>query len=182
MLFGGGWESNTTVVPAAGTAGKKRKRTKSETGSQPNVARALDKIDKQLVDAPAAKPSKKQKKSKQEPKTVHEPASVSQKANVQTSPPKPSAPTSTSATGLTPLQASMKKKLDGARFRHINEVLYKVDSAEATSMMQADPKIFDEVRAAASARATAHPAESAITHLVSLWIPQASRELADQPR
>ncbi|OJT13383.1 Ribosomal RNA-processing protein 8 [Trametes pubescens] len=44
--------------------------------------------------------------------------------------------------GLTPLQANMKKSLDGARFRLINETLYKTDSAKAHELMRSDPAVF----------------------------------------
>lgn len=46
--------------------------------------------------------------------------------------------------GLTPLQKHMKQNLGGARFRLINERLYKSDSAEAVEMMKKDPKVFQE--------------------------------------
>ncbi|KAF5369795.1 hypothetical protein D9758_001179 [Tetrapyrgos nigripes] len=46
--------------------------------------------------------------------------------------------------GLTSLQRSMKQSLDGARFRLINETLYKADSHEAQRMMQEDPDMFSE--------------------------------------
>lgn len=45
---------------------------------------------------------------------------------------------------LTPLQRSMKQSLDGAKFRMINENLYKSDSQSALQMMQEDPTIYDE--------------------------------------
>ncbi|EIW61792.1 25S rRNA (adenine645-N1)-methyltransferase [Trametes versicolor FP-101664 SS1] len=44
--------------------------------------------------------------------------------------------------GLTPLQATMKKSLDGARFRLINETLYKSDSTKAHELMRSDPAVF----------------------------------------
>ncbi|KAI0363572.1 hypothetical protein BV20DRAFT_975557 [Pilatotrama ljubarskyi] len=44
--------------------------------------------------------------------------------------------------GLTTLQANMKKSLDGARFRWINEMLYKSDSAKARELMSTDPAVF----------------------------------------
>jgi len=45
---------------------------------------------------------------------------------------------------LTVLQKNMKQNLDGARFRLINEKLYKSDSYEAHKTMQDDPRIFEE--------------------------------------
>ncbi|KAI0321869.1 methyltransferase-domain-containing protein [Amylostereum chailletii] len=45
---------------------------------------------------------------------------------------------------LTALQSGMKNSLDGARFRWINEVLYKSDSTHAHEMMRSDPAVFRE--------------------------------------
>jgi len=45
---------------------------------------------------------------------------------------------------LTALQRNMKDSLDGARFRLINETLYKSVSHEARGMMQKDPKVYEE--------------------------------------
>ncbi|OAX42920.1 hypothetical protein K503DRAFT_682308 [Rhizopogon vinicolor AM-OR11-026] len=46
--------------------------------------------------------------------------------------------------GLTSLQKGMKESLDGARFRWINELLYKSDSSEAVRMMKEDPAVFND--------------------------------------
>ncbi|TFK76040.1 hypothetical protein BDN72DRAFT_930669 [Pluteus cervinus] len=46
--------------------------------------------------------------------------------------------------GLTALQQGMKQSLDGARFRIINENLYKSSSQAAHQLMRSDPKVFDE--------------------------------------
>ncbi|WWD18413.1 hypothetical protein CI109_102863 [Kwoniella shandongensis] len=43
---------------------------------------------------------------------------------------------------LTEMQAKMQAKLEGARFRWINEQLYSTPSTEAVAMMKKDPKIF----------------------------------------
>ncbi|KAG6868455.1 hypothetical protein C0993_002593 [Termitomyces sp. T159_Od127] len=45
---------------------------------------------------------------------------------------------------LTPLQKGMKESLDGARFRLINESLYKSDSSQAHKMIKEDPRIFED--------------------------------------
>ncbi|KAF8211249.1 methyltransferase-domain-containing protein [Mycena galopus ATCC 62051] len=55
-------------------------------------------------------------------------------------PPEPQASTA----GLTALQKEMKRSLDGARFRLINETLYKSDSKQAHEMMQKDAKVYEE--------------------------------------
>lgn len=46
--------------------------------------------------------------------------------------------------GLTSLQKGMKDSLEGARFRWINEQLYKSDSVEAVKLMQDSPENFHE--------------------------------------
>ncbi|KAI9454618.1 methyltransferase-domain-containing protein [Russula earlei] len=45
---------------------------------------------------------------------------------------------------LTSLQTAMRQSLDGARFRWINEKLYKSDSLSAHAMMREDPAVFDD--------------------------------------
>ncbi|EPT02791.1 hypothetical protein FOMPIDRAFT_55039 [Fomitopsis schrenkii] len=45
---------------------------------------------------------------------------------------------------LTKLQAGLKSSLDGARFRWINEVLYKSDSEHAHGIMRENPAVFEE--------------------------------------
>lgn len=45
---------------------------------------------------------------------------------------------------LTSLQSSMKQSLDGARFRQINEYLYKMDSSQAHRMIRDDAQIFED--------------------------------------
>ncbi|KAG8938033.1 25S rRNA (adenine645-N1)-methyltransferase, partial [Tulasnella sp. 419] len=50
----------------------------------------------------------------------------------------------TSNPTLTSMQASMKQKLDGGKFRYINEILYKSDSKSALQMLQDDPTVFEE--------------------------------------
>ncbi|KAL0949677.1 hypothetical protein HGRIS_009715 [Hohenbuehelia grisea] len=47
-------------------------------------------------------------------------------------------------TQLTAMQHRMKQTLEGARFRVINESLYKSDSSEAVNMMKANPEVFEE--------------------------------------
>ncbi|WVQ96742.1 hypothetical protein IAU59_003849 [Kwoniella sp. CBS 9459] len=46
------------------------------------------------------------------------------------------------AAGMTDMQRNMQAKLEGARFRWINEQLYSTPSTDAVAMMKKDPKIF----------------------------------------
>ncbi|KAI9467247.1 putative uracil phosphoribosyltransferase [Lactarius psammicola] len=53
-------------------------------------------------------------------------------------------PSEPSRDALTSLQRCMKQSLDGARFRWINEKLYKSDGVHAHAMMREDPAVFDD--------------------------------------
>ncbi|KAF9247149.1 methyltransferase-domain-containing protein [Melanogaster broomeanus] len=79
-------------------------------------------------------PNKKPKKKTSKTESVPQPT-----LSVNSKPPS----TARDTTGLTSLQRNMKKSLDGARFRLINESLYKSDSLEAVKMMKQDPENFE---------------------------------------
>ncbi|KAL1734286.1 methyltransferase-domain-containing protein [Schizophyllum commune] len=58
------------------------------------------------------------------------------------------APSESSSGGsLTTLQKAMRDSLDGARFRLINETLYKNASERAKGIMQEDPRMFEDYHA-----------------------------------
>ncbi|BEJ17133.1 hypothetical protein CspHIS471_0605340 [Cutaneotrichosporon sp. HIS471] len=59
--------------------------------------------------------------------------------------------------GLTDMQRGMKTKLEGARFRWINEQLYSTKSTDAVQMMKKDPKIFADYHLAHRAQTAAWP-------------------------
>ncbi|KAH0840082.1 putative uracil phosphoribosyltransferase [Lanmaoa asiatica] len=132
-----------------GSSKKKRKRKLNKPTSQPShcdqrgedlhppgklhrQAKALvPSVDPPTASHKAALPRKKAKKKNAEP--VVQPTNVSEHyAGVQ------------DTDGLTPLQRSFKKTLDGARFRLLNETLYKSSSLEAVKMMKEDPTIFED--------------------------------------
>ncbi|KAJ4360008.1 25S rRNA (adenine645-N1)-methyltransferase [Didymosphaeria variabile] len=46
--------------------------------------------------------------------------------------------------GLTPLQKSMRQKLAGARFRHLNETLYTKPSTDSLALFKEDPSMFED--------------------------------------
>lgn len=50
-------------------------------------------------------------------------------------------------TKLTPLQAKMREKLIGARFRHLNQTLYTTPSQHSLKLIEDDPQIFAEYHA-----------------------------------
>ncbi|KAF9569359.1 uracil phosphoribosyltransferase [Agrocybe pediades] len=92
---------------------------------------------RQPNDAPARKKEKRKEKAKSNASTA---------ADAPVAKAKPATVKSKTAAGasLTSLQQSMKEKLDGARFRLINENLYKSDSHSAHQMMREDPQVFEE--------------------------------------
>ncbi|PIL36901.1 hypothetical protein GSI_00591 [Ganoderma sinense ZZ0214-1] len=67
--------------------------------------------------------------------------------------------------GLTALQAKMKGSLDGARFRWINEMLYKSDSGKVRELMSQDPAVFADYHIGFR-----HQVESWPTNPVSLYV------------
>ncbi|KIJ70248.1 hypothetical protein HYDPIDRAFT_104934 [Hydnomerulius pinastri MD-312] len=133
-----------------GTKKKKKKHDKLSSQPNNNQVRPPPTASKKLAAAkdpgPSASPTptsntdsspkkkSKRKKSKATDVDRSGPSDQSPKA------PKPAQ----NNTGLTSLQRNMKESLDGARFRLINESLYKSDSSEAVKMMKEDPKVFDD--------------------------------------
>lgn len=59
----------------------------------------------------------------------------------------PPPPPPSNETKLTPLQQSMRQKLLGARFRHLNETLYTTPSSKALELFTANPELFNEYHA-----------------------------------
>ncbi|KAF9815553.1 hypothetical protein IEO21_04553 [Rhodonia placenta] len=98
-----------------------QKRTREETSSSPH-------------DPPSRKKTKKNANAKGESQGPA--ASMSAKPS-KGAPPK-------SKEGLTVLQAGMKNSLEGARFRWINELLYKSDSEHAHQMIRENPEVYQE--------------------------------------
>ncbi|KAI0722197.1 methyltransferase-domain-containing protein [Cerioporus squamosus] len=103
------------TIPAPGKSKKKQKRKQARAESA-NAGSDAESIREPLSVAPATTPGT--------PGAAHKGKS---KDGEQ---------------GLTALQAGLKKKLDGARFRWINEVLYKSDSGKAHEIMSQDPAVF----------------------------------------
>jgi ribosomal RNA-processing protein 8 len=105
---------------------------------------------KKSEDSPAGKKSKTDKPSKDKEET---PKKQNQKSGSKIEPAELQLPHTIRADhegskedeGLTKMQKGMKAKLEGARFRWINEQLYSTPSTEAVEMMQKDPKIFSDV-------------------------------------
>ncbi|KAK8858525.1 hypothetical protein IAR55_002752 [Kwoniella newhampshirensis] len=71
---------------------------------------------------------------------------------------------------LTEMQAKMQAKLEGARFRWINEQLYSTPSAEAVAMMKKDPKIFADYHETHRLLTSGWPSPP-LPHIVKLLAP-----------
>ncbi|KAJ7699947.1 uracil phosphoribosyltransferase-domain-containing protein [Mycena rosella] len=118
---------------------------KKKTISLPKALMASEKGQQMITSSSnpsLARPAKR-------PKRAHEP--VDKRAHEPVGRPLPPIPEHSSppaepkaTAGLTALQKGMKRSLDGARFRLINETLYKSDSQQAHEMMQKDPKVYEE--------------------------------------
>ena len=132
--------------------GKKRKRNKKgekedANGSKEDVkpeAEVQAGAAKDDLAADKAKPNdseskREKKKQKKEHKNNVKPVEATEpSAAVLESllPPEPK--------GLTPLQKSMRQKLAGARFRHLNETLYPKPSADSLALFKEDPSMFED--------------------------------------
>ncbi|KAI5124858.1 hypothetical protein M0805_007291 [Coniferiporia weirii] len=68
---------------------------------------------------------------------------------------------------LTSLQTKMKQSLDGARFRWINETLYKSTSRDAERLMHEDPKVFEEYHAGFRHQVTSWPSNP-VKHFIEV--------------
>ncbi|OJD29577.1 ribosomal rna-processing protein 8 [Diplodia corticola] len=70
-------------------------------------------------------------------------------------------------TKLTPLQAKMREKLVGARFRHLNQTLYTTPSQHSLKLIDEDPQIFNEYHAGFRQQVAGWP-ENPVDTFVSL--------------
>ncbi|CDO74622.1 hypothetical protein BN946_scf184325.g9 [Trametes cinnabarina] len=118
--------SNFTPKAEATHDGKGRRKEKKQ--KQKQKQKASQSAGTQSETVPVSHNATQVSPPKAEAKTVKKSAANSNDANKGPS--------------LTPLQANMKKSLDGARFRWINEMLYKSDSAKARELMSSDPAVF----------------------------------------
>ncbi|KAF8597754.1 hypothetical protein BDV93DRAFT_452330 [Ceratobasidium sp. AG-I] len=112
--------------------------TKSTSQSTPVAHSAPDpkpRGEKRKGDQDAAPKSKKQKKREQK---------QAEGTQVSTGTEKQQPEPETGMGALTALQSSMKSNLEGARFRFINEQLYKSSSDAAQELMRQDPQVYAE--------------------------------------
>jgi ribosomal RNA-processing protein 8 len=78
-------------------------------------------------------------------------------SNVKSKPKFKSSPFSSSTSGLSAMQAKFAKKLDGARFRIINERLYTCSGSDALKEFSQDPSLFDIYHSGFRAQVTDWP-------------------------
>lgn len=71
---------------------------------------------------------------------------------------------------LSELQLLLKKKLEGGKFRLLNEQLYTMSGEEAEKLFKEDPSLFEMVRV--------NHAPKMLTHLVSPWISSICKRMA----
>ncbi|GJE84964.1 methyltransferase-domain-containing protein [Phanerochaete sordida] len=121
------------------------KREPNGAQAQQKKGKAQERKDESRPAPPVAGGSKKNKKNKGKQAQQQE-TKASSPAPDPAPTPKPAqkGKNASAEKGLTALQANMKHSLDGARFRWINETLYKSDSEHAHQMMRENPSVFDE--------------------------------------
>ncbi|KAH9894406.1 methyltransferase-domain-containing protein [Cubamyces lactineus] len=139
--------------------GKEKKAAKDQDKNSRNASGRSQERTESSPAKPSTKDKRKDKQKKQKPSRsesvdAHSDTGVSHddpahtpakdKKVEQKSRPKSTSSTNDTSQGLTALQANMKKSLDGARFRWINEMLYKSDSGKAHELMSSDPAVFSD--------------------------------------
>ncbi|KAG5340987.1 hypothetical protein C0989_012361 [Termitomyces sp. Mn162] len=162
-----GWTVDAPPIAEAVKTSKKRKRSAVEPhdlqAAEANFETLIKQLDRSSsTDNLGAAPKKKEKKEKKKKATKDitdkraVPAQLPRKILDQSHPSSPHSKKtkkkhareySQSVAGLTLLQKEMKESLDGARFRMINESLYKSDSSQAYKMMREDPRVFEDYHA-----------------------------------
>lgn len=90
------------------------------------------------------KNSKKEKKREKRAALEKSADGSTPSTKTEETPTKIAAPVPKPTPQLTPLQASMRRKLISARFRHLNETLYTKPSAHSLSLFQENPEMFSE--------------------------------------
>ena len=95
-------------------------------------------------EAPSSKPSRKEKKKAKKAAKPQEAEDATKDASTKSPKQKVNAAPAPAAPKLTPLQAAMREKLISARFRHLNETLYTNPSAQAFSLFEESPEMFQE--------------------------------------
>ncbi|KAK7695545.1 hypothetical protein QCA50_000181 [Cerrena zonata] len=123
-----------------GVVPKREPQTSKQKGKGPRKPVQEQSADASEPAPPLPSPSSKSKGKQSKPKDKRKDSETPSKAKAQ-------ANTDVGVetqSNLTSLQSKMKNSLEGARFRWINEMLYKSDSQHAHEMMRDDPNVFSE--------------------------------------
>ncbi|KAI0053072.1 hypothetical protein FA95DRAFT_1552962 [Auriscalpium vulgare] len=161
-------KSNLAVRTGEGTEVKesgrqKERRTKrSAVGNHP----AADATTRPPINPPS---KKKPKKSRDKDGPRHAAAQSPNYEQAETTP----------AAKLTTLQSGMKQNLEGARFRWVNELLYKSDSVEAHNLMRDDPNVFAEYHKGFRHQVESWPSNPVSHYITSLSSYPSSTVIAD---
>ncbi|KJA30064.1 hypothetical protein HYPSUDRAFT_32127 [Hypholoma sublateritium FD-334 SS-4] len=125
--------------PAESSIQKLERKKRQKTNRQKQVKGSEEEI-KDRPTTPPRKAIKRKIETKTKTKQTVDSASVLPLKSKPTS----EGPQENPNAKMTALQKSMKNSLDGARFRLLNENLYKTDSYQAHELMRNDPKVFEE--------------------------------------
>ncbi|TFK93555.1 hypothetical protein K466DRAFT_537845 [Polyporus arcularius HHB13444] len=168
--------------------GGAEQRPKSQTKSGTDAAAGPSSAAKQEAHVSPAKNKKKQKRKQVRAESVD--ADSEAESRRESLPVVPVAtPSAVKATnkgkskdeeqGLTALQAGLRKKLDGARFRWINEMLYKSDSGKAHELMSQDPVVFADYHVGFRHQVESWPTNPVAHYISSLSSYPAKTVIAD---
>ncbi|KAJ3827072.1 methyltransferase-domain-containing protein [Lentinula raphanica] len=115
---------------------KSKKRRKEQTRTSLNV-------DKRMISSPLPL-MKASDRTTKKPKRNHDSLLHESEDPKKLSQTEQSNHDSDNTSGLTAMQKGMKQKLEGARFRLLNQTLYESKSEDAHRMMQDDPTVYTE--------------------------------------
>ncbi|EPS35737.1 hypothetical protein H072_10822, partial [Dactylellina haptotyla CBS 200.50] len=94
-----------------------------------------------------ANQKKDRKQEKKEKQTKNEDPFTTALAAAATAVSETTIDTSSKAPTLTPLQEKMRQKLSGARFRHLNQLLYTTPSQDSLTLFKSQPEMFRDYHA-----------------------------------
>ncbi|KLO10151.1 hypothetical protein SCHPADRAFT_943054 [Schizopora paradoxa] len=157
-----------STSPAKGEAGKKKKQKRKMDRSVIADGEGISSGDDGVLSADGDERQREERASTHASRTAIKPSKPStpkrsektlksDKKSEKTPGSTQTEAQSASDTKLTALQSKMRQTLDGARFRFINETLYKSSSKDAERLMRDDPKIFEDYHAGFRQQVTSWP-------------------------
>ncbi|KAK6340750.1 25S rRNA (adenine645-N1)-methyltransferase [Orbilia brochopaga] len=136
--------------------GKKKRSKVDHEGDSSSASHPPTGASAPAAVSPSSRKIKSVKQSDNHPinhPDAHDPISISTSAahaGAQTAPAVAAGPTSdapSKAPTLTPLQEKMRQKLSGARFRHLNQLLYTTPSRDSLALFSSQPDMFADYHA-----------------------------------